>query len=48
MKIIILLAVSMSLGGCALLAAGVIGGAVVSDCDTYQDCYLLKKGYHHK
>ncbi len=39
--VVLLLALSWLLSGCALIGAAVIGGVVEQSCETYVDCYLL-------
>lgn len=52
-RLILILLLTAPLGGCALIAAGVIGGIVAHDCDYYGNCFLLRGGggphpHHHK
>ena len=46
LTVLLLFAIAWACSGCALVAAGVVGGVIVHDCEVYGDCYLARDHHH--
>ena len=45
--VMFVLGIAWACSGCALVAAGVVGGVIVHNCEVYGDCYLMRRPHPH-
>ena len=48
LTVLLLLAIVWGCSGCALLAAGVVGGVIAHDCDVHGGCYWDRDHHHYR